>query len=192
MAKTLGFPELRNPPLSSVSAGPGNGQRAANPCRRFGRGVGFWLGAVLLGLGGGILGGWMPYQHPVAVACAVPWWGIYFGCFGAWLGALVGLWAEQTFPPPSQEEKGSRPPFCSSPGPQVSRSGEAREICGRVPWNGQETVPQQMLAVSATPGDCADFAARAGANDTAGFRGGEPRPFAASDRKLSPINPRGE
>ena len=115
MAKTLGFTELRNPPLSSVSAGPGDGQRAANPCRRFGRGVGFWLGAVLLGLGGGILGGWMPYQHPVAVACGVLWWGIYFGCFGASLGALVGLWAEQTFPPPSEEEKGSRPPLLFPP-----------------------------------------------------------------------------
>jgi hypothetical protein len=67
----------------------------ARPRRRFNRGVGFWLGGVLLGAGGCILGGCMPYHHPVGVALSILWWGTYFGCFGASIGALVGLWAEQ-------------------------------------------------------------------------------------------------
>jgi hypothetical protein len=111
-------PNFRNPPPPPGTAGPGEGQGggrphgcqpAAKPYRRFGRGVGFWLGAVLLGLGGCVLGVWMPYRHPVAVASGVLWWGIYFGCFGASLGALVGLWAEQPPVPPPQEKNGDFP-----------------------------------------------------------------------------------
>jgi hypothetical protein len=37
----------------------------------------------------------MPYQHPVAVAISVLWWGIYLGCFGASVGALIGLFTER-------------------------------------------------------------------------------------------------
>jgi hypothetical protein len=54
--------------------------------------MGFWLGGLCLGMGGGILGGFMPYRHPVAVAISMLWWGIYFGCFGASIGALWGMW----------------------------------------------------------------------------------------------------
>jgi hypothetical protein len=32
----------------------------------------------------------MPYHQPVGIAISVIWWGIYFGCFGASLGALFG------------------------------------------------------------------------------------------------------
>jgi hypothetical protein len=44
----------------------------------------------------------MPYHHPVGVAVSVLWWGIFFGCFGMNIGALCGLWAEQTPVPRSQ------------------------------------------------------------------------------------------
>jgi hypothetical protein len=63
--------------------------------RRFNRTIGFWLGGVLLGAGGCLLGAAMPYKHPVAVAVSILWWGIYCGCLGASLGALLGLWAER-------------------------------------------------------------------------------------------------
>ena len=115
MATAPRMTDLRNSPPPHVTAGHGDGQGAvrphqgqpaAKPYPRFGRGVGFWLGAIFLGLGGCILGGWMPYRHPVAVTTGVLWWGIYFGCFGASLGALVGLWAEQTPAPQPQEAKG--------------------------------------------------------------------------------------
>jgi hypothetical protein len=36
----------------------------------------------------------MPYRHPVAVAANVLWWGIFLGCLGASIGALLGLWKE--------------------------------------------------------------------------------------------------
>jgi hypothetical protein len=52
----------------------------------------------------------MPYRHPVAVTISVLWWGIYLGCFGASLGALLGLWAEQTSAPSQRVNgDGSRP-----------------------------------------------------------------------------------
>ena len=64
----------------------------ASPSRRFDRvSIGFWLGGAALGIGGCILGGCMPYHQPVAIAISVIWWGIYFGCFGASLGALIGM-----------------------------------------------------------------------------------------------------
>jgi hypothetical protein len=50
-----------------------------------------WLGAIVLGTGGAILGACLPYRHPVAVAGSALWWGLYFGCFGASIGALFGL-----------------------------------------------------------------------------------------------------
>jgi hypothetical protein len=64
--------------------------------RRFDRvSIGFWLGGAVLGTAGCILGACMPYHHPVGVAISVIWWGIYFGCFGASLGALVGLFTDK-------------------------------------------------------------------------------------------------
>jgi hypothetical protein len=36
----------------------------------------------------------MPYQHSVAVAISVVWWGLFWAGFGTWLGALVGMLAE--------------------------------------------------------------------------------------------------
>jgi formyltetrahydrofolate deformylase len=94
--------ERRHPKLPPVIARSGEWQRVLptgsgrdipSPfrCRRFHPvTIGFWLGGVCLGTGGCILGAFMPYRHPVAVALSVLWWGIYFGCFGAGIGALVG------------------------------------------------------------------------------------------------------
>jgi hypothetical protein len=91
-----------NSPPSPVAAGNGERQRAVRPHegqpgpnarRRFdGAAVGFWLGGIALGVGGCIFGACMPYRHPVAVTISVLWWGVYFGCFGAGIGALLGLW----------------------------------------------------------------------------------------------------
>jgi SAM-dependent methyltransferase len=36
----------------------------------------------------------MPYSRPVGLTISVLWWGIYFGCFGMWLGAACGALAE--------------------------------------------------------------------------------------------------
>jgi hypothetical protein len=56
--------------------------------------IGFWLSGGLLGPGGCILGVCMPYHHPVAVVISVLWWGIYLGCLGASVGALIVLLTE--------------------------------------------------------------------------------------------------
>jgi len=64
-----------------------------------GRTAGFWLGGIVLGVGGCILGGCMPYSHPVGVTVSVLWWGLFFGCFGASIGAALGLWAELILDP---------------------------------------------------------------------------------------------
>jgi hypothetical protein len=37
----------------------------------------------------------VPYAHPVAVASSAFWWGLYFGCFGASVGALLGKWVKR-------------------------------------------------------------------------------------------------
>jgi hypothetical protein len=63
--------------------------------------IGFWLGGADMGTGGCLLGALMPYHHPVAVAISVLWWGLYFGCFGASVGALVGVFTDHAPPRPS-------------------------------------------------------------------------------------------
>jgi anti-anti-sigma factor len=65
------------------------------PARFSPRTIGFWLGGGLLGTGGCILGVCMPYHHPVALVISALWWGIYFGCFGASVGALIGCLTER-------------------------------------------------------------------------------------------------
>jgi hypothetical protein len=87
-----------------IAARDGETTRAIS--RRFHRGIGFWFGGIILGVGGCLFGASMPYHHPVGVLVSVLWWGLYFGCFGASIGALLGLWAEQYPARPSQEEEG--------------------------------------------------------------------------------------
>src|SRR5262245_61505568 len=63
--------------------------------------IGFWLGGAGMGIGGCLMGALMPYRHPVAAALSVLWWGVYIGCYGASIGALVGVFADRapTWPP---------------------------------------------------------------------------------------------
>jgi hypothetical protein len=60
--------------------------------RRFNRDIGGCLGGVVLGAGGCLLGASLPYQHPVAVAVSMLWWGIYLGCLGLSIGAVRNCW----------------------------------------------------------------------------------------------------
>src|SRR5262249_26618332 len=69
--------------------------------------IGFGLGGAGMGIGGCLLGVLMPYRHPVAVALSVLWWGTYFGCFGASIGALVGAFADRAPTWPSQTSAGA-------------------------------------------------------------------------------------
>jgi hypothetical protein len=107
MASTSRLTDLRNPPLPPIAPGNGDRQRAVRPHewqlavnlfrRRFDRvAIGFWLGGVALGTGGCILGACMHSRHPVGVTAGLVWWGIYLGCFGASIGALLGMWADRT------------------------------------------------------------------------------------------------
>jgi hypothetical protein len=106
--------DLRNSPPAPSPAGTDDWSKVVRLYERqpattrrgwFDRSVGFWLGGTLLGVGGGFFGGLMPYDHPVAVTCSLLWWGIYFGCFGAVIGALLGWWAERA--PASSPSQGS-------------------------------------------------------------------------------------
>jgi hypothetical protein len=63
--------------------------------RRFDRVIGLALGGIVLGTGGCILGASIPYRSPVGIAISMLWWGIYFGCFGVWLGAVLGASVER-------------------------------------------------------------------------------------------------
>jgi hypothetical protein len=95
MAATLRLKDLRNPSPSPIPPRAGGWTRAPR-LRRLGRTLGFWLGGAVLGTAGCLLGATVPYRHPVAVTANVLWWGLFLGCLGASLGALLGLWAEGT------------------------------------------------------------------------------------------------
>jgi hypothetical protein len=69
---------------------------------RFDRVSGFLVGGIVLGTTGAVLGACLPYAHPVASILSALWWAVYFGCFGANIGALLGLWAEKTTAPRSK------------------------------------------------------------------------------------------
>jgi hypothetical protein len=102
-------------PPSSVTAPDEPWQRAVSSRElrrgyRFDRTAGFWLGGIVVGVGGCILGSFMSHGHPVGEAMSVLWWGIYLGCFGASIGALLGLWAEPGPASPSQWSDGADMP----------------------------------------------------------------------------------
>lgn len=63
--------------------------------RRFDRVIGLTIGGILFGTGGCFLGASMPYRDPVGIAISMLWWAIYFGCFGVWLGAVLGASVER-------------------------------------------------------------------------------------------------
>jgi hypothetical protein len=108
----------RGPNPSPGTTGTG-GRPGAFSRFRLDRTLGFWLGGAVLGTAGCILGAAMPYRHPVAVTANVLWWGIFLGCLGASIGALLGLWAEQ---------KGRSPP-----GPRRVRNANRRPVVRRAP-----------------------------------------------------------
>jgi hypothetical protein len=58
-------------------------------------------GRGCLGTAGCFIGAAMPYSHPVAVTANVLWWGVFLGCLGGSVCAVVGLWAEPTRPSPA-------------------------------------------------------------------------------------------
>jgi hypothetical protein len=90
------YPMDRQTPIISLGRSP---QRAVRR-RWFDRIVGFFLGAFILGTTGGVIGSCLTYSHPLAVTISALWWATYFGCFGANIGALLGLWAENAAAPP--------------------------------------------------------------------------------------------
>jgi hypothetical protein len=95
---------LRCSPTSPITAEDEDCPRAVRRFR-FDRVSGFCLGGLVLGTAGCIMGACLPYDHPVAVTVSALWWGIYGGCFGANVGALLGLWAERTPALPFQEPR---------------------------------------------------------------------------------------
>jgi hypothetical protein len=107
MPTTTRLTDRRSSPLEAITPGKGSGQTAVRPHQRPRAAnasrhqldpvtIGFWLGGVVLGIGGCILGASMLCHHPVGVTIGVLWWGIYVGCFGASLGALAGKWTSWT------------------------------------------------------------------------------------------------
>jgi hypothetical protein len=93
--------DRRKPIPSPLAAGKEARQRAVR--HRFDHvATGFWLGGLVLGTAGCVLGGWLPYHHPVARVISGLWWGIYLGCFGASIGALVGLVTKRSPAPPAR------------------------------------------------------------------------------------------
>jgi hypothetical protein len=72
--------------------------------------VGFWLGGLVMGAGGCILGACLPSRHPVALVVGMLWWSLYLGCFGASVGALVGLVMDRASLPPSLGQAGADEP----------------------------------------------------------------------------------
>jgi hypothetical protein len=109
MLKTPVSTKRRNPTHSPAPAGNEEGNRVV---RRlwFNRTVGFWLGGIVLGTAGCIIGAAFPYEHPVAVTTSMLWWGIYVGSFGGGVGALMGVLLEGTAAAPSRESDGTAKP----------------------------------------------------------------------------------
>jgi hypothetical protein len=118
-------------------ATPGNGDRDATARphspkpvdvarRRLNRELGALIGGLIFLGGGCLLGASMPYEHPVGVAVSILWWGIYAGCFGLCVGALLGLWADSTppSPPPGAMEGNGAPAEAGdqTPPPVMGRS----------------------------------------------------------------------
>jgi hypothetical protein len=138
MTTPLGSTDL--PRLSPPSILPESGQRlkaphpqgweaAANRFRRRSNRVAlaFGLGGGLLATAGGVFGACMPYQHPLAVAVSVIWWGIYYGCFGMGLAALFCfLTGRIPSVPTARTEGAEKPPSGTAPGVPTASPPEER------------------------------------------------------------------
>ena len=122
-----GQPEFIPAPMAA-----GNGDETrADGRRRLNRGIGLLLGGIVLGVGGCLFGASMPYHHPVSVVAGVLWWGLYFGCFGMSVGALLGLWAEQRPACPAQRRAGAGRPPAALSDDNGSVHGASRASSGR-------------------------------------------------------------
>ena len=98
---TLHAPDRRKPSWRDATAN--REWRSPAPSPRLARTtIGFWVGGGLLGTGGCLLGVCMPYHHPVGVVISALWWGIFLGCFGANVGALIALFTERAPAPASR------------------------------------------------------------------------------------------
>jgi hypothetical protein len=146
MANTSSTLDRSNLMLSSVATANAEPRRALR-CRYDRITLGFWLGGIILGTAGCLLGAAPPYHHPVARVISVLWWGIYFGCSGACLGALPGLFLERILLPVSQQ-----PENAGTPGNQTHRVGHARPT----EWADDPAV----VAVSTTLGTGGDSSSR--------------------------------
>jgi hypothetical protein len=109
MCDSLHFTNKQDSTPAPLGARDGEGKRGIGR-RRFDRGIGAWLGGIVVGTGGCIFGASLSYHHPVGVVVSVLWWGLYFGSFGMCLGALLGMWAEPIPAYPSQEGDGAGKP----------------------------------------------------------------------------------
>jgi hypothetical protein len=110
----------------------GDGKTDAGHRPWFHRAVGFWVGGIVLGTAGCIVGAAFPYQHPVAVTASILWWGIYIGTFGASVGALIGVLVESSAAARSRNSDaraGSGPlqPAGAGGTPENQSGGEAPE-----------------------------------------------------------------
>jgi hypothetical protein len=109
MLKTPLPTNWRSPTSSPAPAGNGKGKSVVRRLR-FDRTIGFWLGVIVSGTAGCIIGASAPYHHPVAVTMSMLWWGIYVGCFGGSVGALIGVLTERTPAAPSRGSDGTGKP----------------------------------------------------------------------------------
>jgi anti-anti-sigma factor len=154
---------MRTAPISdrrtSTSSPVGH---AHSPARRhrFDRTIGFWLGGAVLGAAGCIIGAAMA-SHPVGVMTSMLWWGIYFGCFGASVGALLGLFTEKMVAFPSPVPAGTGEPMSRINdgtlvyrGPHTAQTIDHRPLAGRTTGAVPRVVgPIRLVAhtVSSTP-----------------------------------------
>jgi hypothetical protein len=134
MLKT-GKPRGRHTLAPSPGAAEGRARPVAVHRPRFDRTLYFWLGGFTLGTAGCLTGAYVPYHHPVAVTASALWWGLYFGCLGASLGACTGLLAERISASPSRESAGaSEPPGgVASPALPIENSGTCYGVNGQSP-----------------------------------------------------------
>ena len=103
--KTVLVPVIAKDEVRTGTARARRKRSVSEPSRRFDRAsIGFWLGGATFATVGCIVGYCMPYHRPVAIAISMIWWGIYIGCLGASLGALIGLFTR--FAPARTENVG--------------------------------------------------------------------------------------
>jgi hypothetical protein len=119
MRDTLHAPDMEKfsrPAANRERKSPTRSPRLSRPT------IGFWLGGGLLGTAGCLLGVCMSYRHPVAVAISTFWWGIYLGCLGASVGALIGLFTERAPAPLSRGVDGESRPAAPATIPPACKS----------------------------------------------------------------------